>query len=139
MGTELSATAMLQERVAERELPVEACCCPTCERRGDSQPEEPRLLQTDRGEVAWTEPAYYCRYCRRSFFPRSAELGLGVEDTVSPRVLAKIVHAGISATSFAEAHIAVRWCRYSGQSSCLVPAVSTGASSLLFLALFTND
>jgi hypothetical protein len=26
-------------------------------------------LQTDRGEVAWMEPAYHCRYCRRSFFP----------------------------------------------------------------------
>lgn len=34
------------------------------------------------------------------FFPRSAELGLAVEDTVSPRVLAKMVYSGISAASF---------------------------------------
>lgn len=37
------------------------------------------------------------------FFPRSAELGLAVEDTVSPRVLAKVVHAGTSAGSFTAA------------------------------------
>ena len=37
------------------------------------------------------------------FFPRSAELGLAVEDNVSPRVLAKMVYSGTSAASFAEA------------------------------------
>jgi len=37
------------------------------------------------------------------FFPRSAELGLAVEDTVSPRVLRKITYAGNRAASFAEA------------------------------------
>ena len=34
------------------------------------------------------------------FFPRSAELGLAVEDTASPRVLAKMVLAGTIAASF---------------------------------------
>ncbi len=37
------------------------------------------------------------------FFPRSAELGLAVEDTASPRVLAKMVYSGTSAVSFAAA------------------------------------
>jgi hypothetical protein len=37
------------------------------------------------------------------FFPRTAELGLAVEDTASPRVLAKMVYSGTSAASFAEA------------------------------------
>jgi hypothetical protein len=37
------------------------------------------------------------------FFPRSAELGLAVEDMVSPRVLAKMVHSGTSSASFVEA------------------------------------
>jgi hypothetical protein len=37
------------------------------------------------------------------FFPRSAELGLAVEDTVSPRVLAKMVYSGVSAASFTAA------------------------------------
>jgi hypothetical protein len=37
------------------------------------------------------------------FFPRSAELGLAVEDTASPRVLAKMVYSGTSAASFVAA------------------------------------
>jgi hypothetical protein len=31
--------------------------------------DEVRVLQTDRGEVAWMEPTFECRHCRRSFFP----------------------------------------------------------------------
>jgi hypothetical protein len=37
------------------------------------------------------------------FFPRTAELGLAVEDTVSPRVLSKMVYSGTSAVSFSAA------------------------------------
>jgi len=37
------------------------------------------------------------------FFPRSAELGVAVEDTVSPRVLVKMVYSGTTAVSFAKA------------------------------------
>ena len=37
------------------------------------------------------------------FFPRSAELGVPLEDTVSPRVLAKMVYAGPSGASFQDA------------------------------------
>ena len=43
--------------------------CPTCD--GPCQratPRQRRLLST-RGEVSYHEPAFYCRYCRRSFFP----------------------------------------------------------------------
>lgn len=38
-----------------------------------------------------------------NFFPRTAELGLGVDDTVSPRVAEKIVYSGNFAASFEEA------------------------------------
>lgn len=67
-GDFLTAT-LLQERVAEREVPEEVPRCPTCDRQGKRSSDEPRVLQTDRGEVAWLEPNYYCGYCRRSFFP----------------------------------------------------------------------
>jgi hypothetical protein len=42
------------------------------------------------------------------FFPRSAELGLAVEDTVSPRILVKMICAGTRAASFEEASEALR-------------------------------
>jgi hypothetical protein len=67
---DLLTAAVLQQRVAGRERPREAPCCPTCQRSGRPNAEdEPRVLETDRGEVAWLESSYYCRHCRRSFFP----------------------------------------------------------------------
>ena len=66
---DLLTAAILQERVAERPAPGDTADCPTCQRAGGRCPDEPRVVQTDRGEVSWLEPSYYCRYCRRSFFP----------------------------------------------------------------------
>jgi hypothetical protein len=66
---DLLTAAMLQQRVAEHLSPEDRPCCPDCGRPGESCPDEPRVLETDRGEVSWLEPSYYCRKCRRSFFP----------------------------------------------------------------------
>jgi hypothetical protein len=66
---DLLTSAMLQQRVTGRPPLEQPPCCPTCDRRGEPGPDEPRVLQTDRGEVEWVEPAYHCRHCRRSFFP----------------------------------------------------------------------
>lgn len=74
---DLLTEAMLEQRVAERERPAEPACCPTCDRPGGPGPDEPRVLQTDRGEVTWMEPSYYCRHCRRSFFPSLGGIGVG--------------------------------------------------------------
>jgi hypothetical protein len=67
---DLFTATVLQQRVAERRLPEQSPCCPDCGRPGERNAEcEPRVLQTDRGEVCWLEPSYFCRPCRRSFFP----------------------------------------------------------------------
>lgn len=64
---------MMQAEIENRSPTDEPACCPTCEQTGQPQAEmEPRVLQTDRGEVTWLESAYYCRRCRRSFFPAVA-------------------------------------------------------------------
>lgn len=64
---------MMQAGIERRPPDAEPPCCPTCERVGELQAEqEARVLQTDRGEVSWLESAYYCRHCRRSFFPSVA-------------------------------------------------------------------
>ena len=65
---DLLTSAMLEQRVTDRQLPQQPCCA-TCDCEGEPGPDEPRVLQTDRGEVSWMEPTYYCRPCRRSFFP----------------------------------------------------------------------
>lgn len=66
---DLLTSAMLQQRVTERPPLKQPPRCPTCNRQGEPGPDEPRVLQTDRGEVEWMEPTYHCRHCRRSFFP----------------------------------------------------------------------
>ena len=69
-AADLLAAVTLQLRAGERELPEDACRCPECQRPGERLPDaEQRLLQADCGDVAWQEPAFYCRRCRRSFFP----------------------------------------------------------------------
>jgi hypothetical protein len=68
-GDPLTA-GVIERRVAQREAPQDGCGCPRCQRPGTRLPEdEVRVLQTDRGEVAWMEPTFHCRDCRRSFFP----------------------------------------------------------------------
>ena len=67
---DLLTAAVLQQRVGQRQMSAGTCSCPTCNQLGELLPDdEARLLQTDRGEVTWVESAYYCRRCRRSFFP----------------------------------------------------------------------
>lgn len=67
---DLLTCGVLQRRVAAKEAAADTACCPDCARPGGRLPDdEVRLLQTSRGEVATREPVYYCRRCRRSFFP----------------------------------------------------------------------
>jgi hypothetical protein len=67
---DLLTAGVIERRVAQRETPQDGGCCPSCQRPGTRLlDDEVRVLQTDRGEVAWTEPAFFCDRCRRSFFP----------------------------------------------------------------------
>jgi hypothetical protein len=61
---------VLQRRVAARGVQEDSPCCPECQHVGEHLPDdEVHVLETSRGEVAWTEAAWFCRRCRRSFFP----------------------------------------------------------------------
>ena len=61
---------LLEQRLAAGEPAADHCICPDCQGRMRRQAEdEVRLLQTDRGEVGFLEPTYYCDRCRWSFFP----------------------------------------------------------------------
>ena len=51
--------------------------CPTCGMRGLKKGHRPRVLQSRRGEVQFSEPEFYCKKCRRSFFPSVGGLGAG--------------------------------------------------------------
>ena len=69
MGDWLTAK-ILEKRMAGRPMGEDAPACPECQRPGERRVEdEVRLMQTTRGEVAWLEATWFCRRCRRSFFP----------------------------------------------------------------------
>lgn len=49
--------------------------CPVCGGVARKAPDEPRVVTTTRGDVAWTERVAHCPRCRRAFFP--SEPGAG--------------------------------------------------------------
>lgn len=69
VGDEMTRT-LLQRRLVVPPGAHDGACCPDCQRLGQRQPsDEPRIINTTRGEVESLEPDYYCPRCRRSFFP----------------------------------------------------------------------
>jgi len=59
-----------------RAAKLEQCECPKCGSlcpRGDP---EPVVLQGLRGEIAFSQPSYFCPRCRRSFFPSGRSFGI---------------------------------------------------------------
>ena len=69
---DLITSLAIQNSVAEQMLEENCARCPKCDRLGkklDPDDDEAMVLQTARGEVEWMTEGYFCRRCRRSFFP----------------------------------------------------------------------
>jgi len=49
--------------------------CPVCGGAAPKAPDEPRVLTTTRGDVAWKERVANCPRCRRAFFPSGPSVG----------------------------------------------------------------
>lgn len=49
--------------------------CPVCGGAARKAPDEPRVLTTTRGDVAWKERVAHCSRCRRAFFPSGPSVG----------------------------------------------------------------
>ncbi len=74
--TDLLALMLMEDRLTQQfSAPTPTVCCPKCERQIARDEDEPRAMQTDRGEVTWTEPSYSCPTCRRAFFPGELSVG----------------------------------------------------------------
>ena len=54
----------------------ERCACPECGLLCPRGQPEPVVLQGLRGEIAFSQPSYFCRRCRRSFFPSGRSFGV---------------------------------------------------------------
>ena len=60
---------------SERASKLEQCECPKCGLLCPRGEPEPVVLQGLRGEVAFSQPSYFCSRCRRSFFPAGRSFG----------------------------------------------------------------
>lgn len=73
---DLITSLAIQKSVAPDEHPTPQSqaevACPMCDRpcsKRSADDDEAMMLQASRGEVQWMAEGYYCRRCRRSFFP----------------------------------------------------------------------
>jgi len=60
---------------ARKAAEVEQCECPGCGSLCPRGQPEAVVLQGLRGEVGFNQPSYFCRRCRRSFFPSGRSFG----------------------------------------------------------------
>ena len=49
--------------------------CPVCGGPARTAPDQPRVLMSTRGEVAWKQRVANCPRCRRAFFPSESSVG----------------------------------------------------------------
>ena len=71
-------STLVTQRSLDRSVAAETACprCPQCDRPGRRRDDpDPRVVETSRGEVWWTEDEYFCRKCRKAFFPSDRSLG----------------------------------------------------------------
>ncbi len=77
MGDQFSALLVQQSIEQGLDAQPVAPKCPKCGQPGCCRDEpEPWIIDTARGQVQWNENEYFCRKCRKSFFPSDGILGL---------------------------------------------------------------
>jgi len=72
-GRQLCENELLDR--ARRASIAEHCQCPECGSLCPRGEPEPAVLQGLRGQLAFNQPSYFCRRCRRSFFPSGGSPG----------------------------------------------------------------
>ncbi len=77
VGDEVARQLCERELVdrGRRAAGAEHCECPHCGAMCSQGEPEPVVLQGLRGAVGYSQPSYYCRRCRRSFFPAGGPFG----------------------------------------------------------------
>lgn len=77
LGDAIACELMQQvlQSQADDDHPETTCECSVCGRYGKLDDVQPRVVQTRRGKVKWLEPRYFCKPCRKAFFPSREGLG----------------------------------------------------------------
>jgi len=76
---DMVARELTQREVTRRAeaLDVEEARCPDCGKLCSRGEPEPVVLDGLRGQLVYRQPSYFCRHCRRSFFPDGCVPGAG--------------------------------------------------------------
>lgn len=106
--------------------------CPDCGESRHQNEAHHRRLTSLRGEVSDREPTFYCRDCRRSFFPLASRMGLPTRAMLTPKVNKAMVWPGSNLIVFRwppKRSSASRDCRFPiaafvAKLNLLVPPVS---------------
>jgi hypothetical protein len=73
LSEQLLHLALSRQSLAFSAAAPELLCCPGCQQSTDLRPPEPRVVTTRIGQAEWSEPQYFCRKCRKAFFPSVEE------------------------------------------------------------------
>ena len=92
----------------QRAAHVEQCECPECGLLCPRGEPEPAVLQGLRGEVGFSQPIYFCRRCRRSFFSSGRSFGVAGAEHGDAAAFAKDGLGGQQPGSYAMAEEAMR-------------------------------
>lgn len=69
---ELMGQGLEEQAEVVEEGPVD---CGVCGRHAVEDDLEPKIITTRRGDVVWRERKYYCKRCRKAFFPSGGRVG----------------------------------------------------------------
>lgn len=86
-GAELGdalAAEMMKLQLESKASAAEVCPC--CSQHGSLKKRRERIVQTRRGDVLLDEPEYYCKHCRKSFFPGIERTRDFAQQSAQPRV-----------------------------------------------------
>jgi len=77
LGDAIACELMQQvlQAQADEDHPEAISECSVCGRNGKLDEVQRRVVQTRRGKVKWPEPRYFCKHCRKAFFPSDERLG----------------------------------------------------------------
>lgn len=77
LGDAVACEIMQQvlQQQAEDDHPEKTCECSVCGRYGKLDDVQLRGVRTRRGEVKWKDPRYFCKSCRKAFFPSCEGIG----------------------------------------------------------------
>lgn len=73
LGERILHLTLSRQSSACSDAPDDFSFCPSCRNPTHARDPEPRSVSTSVGQANWLEPHFFCRKCRKAFFPSVQE------------------------------------------------------------------